>query len=180
MKDLWIVVVIHQLHKSTVQPELIYIKSVLFCFCFCFCFFVFFFFCNWLVSSLLNYFKYCVLWWWLIYCLTLKKKRVSEHDKTTTNHAKERENLESTDVAGRVPHSSLMRLNTGRSVWLGCPCVGAASELFFFFFFLDSCWLGFDSHRFVSNRADSARIGPYRSATKTAETDQNGWNRPWI
>ena len=53
-----------------------------------------------------------------------------------------------------------------------CPCVGAASELFFFFH-----WFAPTRLRFASSRADSVRIGSYRLVTETAEIGQN---RPWI
>ena len=41
-------------------------------------------------------------------------------------------------------------------------------------FFLNLRWLGFDSRRFLPNRANSAGIGSYQPAVKT------GWNWLWM
>ena len=63
--------------------------------------------------------------------------------------------LESMDVALEVPHPRSTRL----------PARWSAFALFFFFFFVDLCRLGLirvDTARFMPNRADSAKIGPYR------------------
>ena len=61
----------------------------------------------------------------------------------------------------------------------GCPCVGAAFELFFFFLIFFFYYHSFAPTRlwFASNRANLARIGLYWLATETAEI---GRNRPWI
>ena len=61
----------------------------------------------------------------------------------------------------------------------GCPRVGP--RLCFFFFFSDSCRLGSiraNMARFVPNRADSARIGPYRPYRVVLAGDRYGRNRP--
>ena len=70
------------------------------------------------------------------------------------------------------------------------PTWGAASDMaarasvlrlsffFFFFFSLDSCRLGFNWRWFALNRANSARIGPYRLNWVVLTGDQNGHNRP--
>ena len=101
-------------------------------------------------------------------------------------------NLESTDMAGRMPHPRPTRLDTGHGVRRGCPHIGATSE-FFFFFSSDSHQLGSirtDAARFVPNRlqfapnrADSAKIRPYLPYRVVAAGDQYGRygrNRPWI
>ena len=84
--------------------------------------------------------------------------------------------LESTDAAPEVPHPCPMRLPARRS----------ASA--FFFFFLDSCRLGSiraDAARFVPNRlrfapnrADLAKIGPYRPYRVVSAGGRYGRNRP--
>ena len=74
-----------------------------------------------------------------------------------------------------MPHPRLTRRDAGRGVQRGCPRVGPRLGFFFFFFFFfsDSRQIGSiraDAARFVPNRlrftpkrADSAKIGPYRS-----------------
>ena len=81
--------------------------------------------------------------------------------------------LESTDAAGRVPHPSLTWRDAGRGVRRSWSRVSAASE--FFFFFLDSRWLGSiwaNAAWFAPNQADSAilsRIGRRPIRPKQAE-----------
>ena len=97
---------------------------------------------------------------------------------------KEWKKLWSTDAAGRVPHWSPTRPDAGCSVRCSCPHIDAAFELFFFFFFTDSCQLGFNSHRFTPHQADLARIGPnwvVRPATEIGlESCRNSRNQLWI
>ena len=66
-------------------------------------------------------------------------------------------NLESTDVTPEVPHPHPTRL----------PARWSAFVFFFSWIHADLAW-------FAPNRADSARIGPYRLAAET------GRNWPWI
>ena len=73
-------------------------------------------------------------------------------------------NLWCTDAAKWVPHR--VRCCSSR--------VGATSEGFYFYFILDSCWLGFDSRRFLPNWANLAGIGSYQPAAET------GWNWFWM
>ena len=84
--------------------------------------------------------------------------------------------LWSTDAAGRVLHQSPTRPDAGCGVWHRCPCVGAVSE--FFFFFTDSCQLGFYSRWFSPNWDDLARIKLYRPNQVVSADDWNGRNRP--
>ena len=92
-------------------------------------------------------------------------------------------NLESMDAAPGVPHPRPTRL----------PARWTASTFFFFFFFSDSRRLGSiraDAARFVPNRlrfapnrADSAKIGPYRpyrDVSAGGRYYRYGRNRPEI
>ena len=88
--------------------------------------------------------------------------------------------LESTDAAGRVPHLSPTQDAASNTV--ACESV---PRLSFFFFplgfaptWLDSRQFGFDSHLFTPNRADSAKIGPYRPYWVISAGNWNGRNRP--
>ena len=85
-------------------------------------------------------------------------------------------NLESTDAAPEVPYPRPMRL----------PARPSASA--FFFFFLDSHRLGsirtdaarfvLNRLRFAPNRADSAKIGPYRPYQVISTDGRYGQNMP--
>ena len=107
---------------------------------------------------------------------------------------KEWKKLWSTDAAGRVPHWSPTQPDAGCSIRCGCPHVGAAFELFFFFFFhrfvptwLDSRQLGFNSRRFKAYFGQNRAVWPnwvIRLATEMAkiglESCQNSRNQLWM
>ena len=80
------------------------------------------------------------------------------------------EKLESTDAAPEVPHPRPTRL----------PAHRTASAIFFFFF-SDSRRLSSictDAAQFAPNRADSAKIGPYRPYRVVSAGGRYGQNRP--
>ena len=83
-------------------------------------------------------------------------------------------NLWSTDAVGRVSHWSPTQPDAGCGIWRGCPCVSAASELFFFsWIHADLAWFTLTRLRFASNRADSARIKPYQPNRVIWASDRN-------
>ena len=105
---------------------------------------------------------------WTTFCQTMRYPRLTMHLL-----------LWGTDAVRRVSHQSSTQPDMGCDVRRGYLCVGSLVELFFFLEFVPT-WLQFLKTwlQFMPNWVDLAIIGSYRPSIETAETDQNGRNRP--